>query len=186
MIFTILGNLNLPPSRNINGIPKKFMVPFHIIGDDAFPMTTTLLKPYPQRNLDRHKRIFNYRFSRARRTVENAFGIMANRFRVFLSPINLDPNKVVWLILASCTLHNFLVQKNKGNYLSAADMEDTTYGTIQPGIWRCDKQLTEMQPFPGRNASQQAKCQRDLLAAYFASVGSVPWQHKMLTVALGV
>lgn len=65
-------------------------------------MTTKMMKPYPHRNLEKEKRIFNYRLSRARRVVENAFGILAHRWRVFLTTIKLSPDKVTDIILAAC------------------------------------------------------------------------------------
>ena len=66
------------------GIPTPSPLPdddkpigYYIIGDDAFGMKTWLMKPFSRRSLENDERIFNYRLSRARRLVENAFGILA-------------------------------------------------------------------------------------------------------------
>ena len=66
--------LNLPSTRYISkNIEKKF--PFVFAGDEAFPLPTNLIKPYSRNFLEHSELIANYRISRARRIVENAFGI---------------------------------------------------------------------------------------------------------------
>ena len=50
-------------------------IPYHIIGDDVFAMKTLVMKPFSQRNLKKKMQVFKYRLSRARRVIENAFGI---------------------------------------------------------------------------------------------------------------
>ena len=71
------------------------------------------------------KRVYNYRLSRARRVVGNAFGILANRFRIFLTPIALPPATVEQIVLAACGLHNMLQTEVGPVYFGAlADRED--------------------------------------------------------------
>ena len=65
-----------------------------IVRDNALPLKHYLLKPYSQIGLTKQKRIYDYRLSHARRMVENTFGILANRFRIFMKPIALSPEKV--------------------------------------------------------------------------------------------
>ncbi|XP_070188769.1 uncharacterized protein [Littorina saxatilis] len=48
-------------------------VSYCFIGDDALGPSPTMMKPYSLRGLTNEKRISNYRLSRARRVVENAF-----------------------------------------------------------------------------------------------------------------
>ena len=43
---------------------------YHVVGDDIFPLKSWMMKPYPE-NLSYEQRIYNYRISRARRTIES-------------------------------------------------------------------------------------------------------------------
>lgn len=100
------NSLHIPEPSILPGSDK--CLPFIITGDDAFPLKTYLLKPFPFRNQDHQRRVFSYRLSRARRTVESAFGILANRWRVLLNPIQLEPKKVETVVMACLILHNLL------------------------------------------------------------------------------
>ncbi|GFW95272.1 nuclease harbi1-like protein [Trichonephila clavipes] len=66
------------------------------------------MKPFSKHGLSDEEKIFNYRTSRARRVSENAFGILAWRFRVFSKAIELKPDTIDRVILAACSLHNWL------------------------------------------------------------------------------
>jgi len=60
---------------------------------------------YPKGSL---QRIFNYRLSRARRVVENVFGISSSIFRVLRKPILLEPENTQIIVKTVAHLHNFL------------------------------------------------------------------------------
>ena len=100
------NSLNIPPPDKLPG--SESISPYVIVADDAFLLSKYLQKPNSQSGLTKEKRIFNYQLSRARRVVENAFGILSNRFHVFMSPMALAPEKVEIITLASCILHNYL------------------------------------------------------------------------------
>ena len=74
---------------------------YHIIEDEAFPLRKDLMKPFSHRNLEHTQEIFNYRISHARRVVKNAFDVLANRSRVLLTRINMDPSKATRAVLAA-------------------------------------------------------------------------------------
>lgn len=55
---------------------------YHLIGDGGFPLLEWLLRPYNETpKFGLQKRYFNYRLSRARMVVENAFGILKGTFK---------------------------------------------------------------------------------------------------------
>jgi len=98
--------LSIPPASALPGTSTD--TPMVFVADEAYPLRPYLLKPFSARGLTTSERVFNYRLSRARRTVENAFGMLANRFRVLHHPIQMDPVKVSTVIMAICVLHNML------------------------------------------------------------------------------
>lgn len=103
---------NIPEPAPIiqNGQPQ----PYVIVDDEAFPLKTYLLRPYSSSYLrdNEPNKVFNYRLSRARRVVENAFGILAARWRCFRGPLEIQPELVDQVVLTSCCLHNMLCADN--------------------------------------------------------------------------
>lgn len=93
--------LNNPQPRPLP--VRRKLAPFVFTGNDAFALTMYMMKPCTQSGLDCEKRIFNYRLSRNRRISENAFRILANRWRILWPAIRLCPEKVTWLTLAVIT-----------------------------------------------------------------------------------
>ena len=105
-------------------------MPYVIVADDAFPLKTYLMKPYPFRGVPFENRVTNYRISRARRVSENAFGTLGNRFGIFLSAMELSPENVEKVTLDGCVLHNFLREKPPASYTPPGS------GDVQHGDWR--------------------------------------------------
>lgn len=76
------NTLNIPGPRKLPN--SNLLTPFVVVADDAFALKTYMLKPYAGKvSDDIPSRIFNYRLNRARRIVENAFGILSSKWRVY-------------------------------------------------------------------------------------------------------
>lgn len=113
------------------------------LGDEALTLTSYLMKPYASLNiLTKKQKIYNYRHCRARRIVENAFGILARRFRLFRRPIPLAPTTVVKITKAACSLHNFIRMSGLNQDFKSIDIEDLENGCIIPGDWRNEPEST--------------------------------------------
>ena len=91
------------------------------------------MRPYP-RTLDKKQRIFNYRLSQARRTIENAFGILCACWRIFHMPIQAKVEKVQNFVLACLALQNYLRLTDNASYCPSGFTEsyDDT-GNLQEG-----------------------------------------------------
>jgi hypothetical protein len=66
--------------------------------------------------LDQSHSVFNYRLSRARRIIENSFGILVARWRIFKRPIIAKPKNVILFTKAAIALHNYLRTQESAVY----------------------------------------------------------------------
>lgn len=165
----ISGNLNTPPPEPVNG--SLFGLPYVFVGDEAFSLRPDFMKPFNVNTLTAERRIFNYRLSRARRVVENAFGILSNRFRILHTSINLSLDKIDIVVLTCCMLHNFL-RRNCASYLPQEEVsEQSTF----------ERRLTPLEN-TRRNVTNQAKSVREMYVQYFNGEGAVDWQDELVGV----
>uniref|UniRef100_A0A3Q1GW95 DDE Tnp4 domain-containing protein n=1 Tax=Acanthochromis polyacanthus TaxID=80966 RepID=A0A3Q1GW95_9TELE len=160
--------LDVPPPSHLRSAPELGPLPHVIVADEAFPMKPYLLRPYPGRHLQEDLRIFNYRLSRARRIVENCFGILTQRWRVYCRRIQVCPEVVDSIIKATCILHNFL-HSAEGDQNPDDD---------EPGEEVGESILAPIRNLRGNRASAEALRVRDAFHQYFNSpAGQVPWQY---------
>ena len=172
------GAIGFPDPAPLPNDDRK--IPFFILGDDAFPLRKWLMKPFSHRGLTDEERIFNYRTSRARRVVENAFGILAHRWRCLLSTMQQQPAIVTKIVMACLCLHNIMRLRYQALHNNDLD-RDAPNGEVIPGPWRDNNVLEDMNNVVGGNmATREAKQLRIYLKHYYNNVGSLPWQDLMI------
>ncbi|XP_054706579.1 uncharacterized protein LOC129216389 [Uloborus diversus] len=143
------------------------LLPHVLLGDSAFALTETMMKPYPVAAAQKNKKmaVFNYRLSRARRTSENAFGILCQVFRIFFTPIPLKVSTADLLIMACCILHNMLRDHNIKVPCDGGKLRLPT------------KNMKRIAPTQNRRSSFAPSNVREVFSNYFMSKhGRVPWQ----------
>lgn len=176
----VRNELLLPPMEPLLGRQKP--VPYVFVGDDAFPISRSLLKPYPGTHVKNSmERIFNYRLCRARRIVENVFGILASVFRVLRPPMLLEPEKAASICMTCTLLHNFLRKSktSRNRYTPIGTFDTEVNGQVIYGAWRKDNNMNSLTALPKtpRKPSQEAKDIQKEFAQYFISNGAIEWQN---------
>lgn len=134
------------------------------------------------------ERIANYRMSRARRIIENAFGIATTRFRLFRRAITADVEVATEATKAIIVLHNYLMAEKSfsNNAYCPQDFVDLEHnGNIREGAWcqenNCNSGFQDVRSMGSNNYSMAAKVIRDNFRDYFISnAGAVPWQNDMV------
>lgn len=171
------GLLNLPAQKQLPDSSE--VVPIFFVADAAFPLKQNIMRPYPGKNLTEAKSIFNYRLSRARRTIENSFGILVARWRILRNTINAIPENAEKIVLACIVLHNFIMLNDKNkNYCPQhfTDWEDEEH-VVHNGPWRNNVQpLPSTNSFRSNNSQKSAIQIRNTLTEYFMNEGAVPFQ----------
>lgn len=173
------NELNIPKDEPLPS--KTEMMPYVFIGDGAFSLSKYTMKPYSGvYEKGNSKRIFNYRLSRARRIVENVFGVMSSVFRVLRNPILLNENRVTDITMTCALLHNFLrkSKSSKASYSPPGTFDSENEDHLES--WRTDQ--NDMSSFSSlrrvaRKSGLETLRIRDLFAVYFITNGAVTWKN---------
>ena len=143
------------------------------------PLKPWLMKPYTGRDLDEPKRIFNYRLFRAKRTIENSFGILSARWRIFHRPTHASVKSTEAIVRATVCLHNYLQLTDNACY-EPNDFIDSTNSNrdILPGDWRDivpgdEGALNNLPHIGGNRYSNVADDTRSSFKNYFKNEGAV-------------
>lgn len=182
------GHVELPPP---NCLPSTNISTEHtFVGDEAFPLKLYMMRPYSKRQLGDAERVFNYRLSRARRVIENTFGILVSRWQILCKTICASPKNVTLYVSALVCLHNFLMTEQLENRPETLpyccndliDREDENHDFV-PGEWRNETGtgiLRDITRLGSNNPPRSAQIMRDTLRDYFVSPAGeeqVPWQY---------
>lgn len=145
-------------------------LPYVIVGDEAFALTSYMLRPYPRSsNLNLEKKVFNYRLSRARRVIECAFGILSAKWRIFRRPLATTVENAISVVQATVCLHNFLIKKDlevsleKRQYAIDINLEDMD-------------NFSQILQFENTNNFLRGGQVRNALTEYFCTDGTVEQQ----------
>jgi hypothetical protein len=160
------NTFNLPKEDLLPGGETYGPMPYVIVADEAFPLTGHIMRPYPgwKNGLPNNKAIYNYRLSRARRVVENTFGILSSRWRVLNNSITLSVDHAISVVKATTVLHNYL-QATSTPYLNFVEENKNLSESFTP--------LKKV----GNYASSHSENVRQRFMDYFQGPGSVSWQQ---------
>ena len=160
-VIALTTTLNFPQPRLIGNYRDNIIYPYVFVADEGFAMKRNMLHPYSRNNVfDEAKYVFSYRLSRARRVIENTFGMLASRFMIFRRAIIVHIETVVNITKRCVGLHDFLIKETSDHYL-ASSMSD---------VEALDDNCLQSFPCPGlNNYPQKAKNIRDKFKDYFVS-----------------
>jgi DDE superfamily endonuclease len=169
-----------PPACNLPGTDDtKF--PFFYVGDEAFALTENFMIPYGKAlvaglgEAQIRRKIFNYRLSRARRIIENAFGILTAKWRIFHTPIQATNENAKLYVQACVALHNYLLKtKNQGVQRSRAPGPTENIYSAAP---QENPYLSTVRVVSNKNALAKHKQLRDTLCDYVNDVNALDYQR---------
>ncbi|XP_017469641.1 PREDICTED: uncharacterized protein LOC108368125 [Rhagoletis zephyria] len=132
--------LGLPHDQPLPGETEPF--PHYLVGDAAFPLRRYLMRPYPGRGIPEEQEYFNKRLSRARRVIENAFGILTAKWRILRTTLCMAPKNAEQIVKACIVLHNF-IKLSCANYVASDFVDRYEEDATIAGSWR-----NEVVPLP--------------------------------------
>lgn len=110
---------------------------FYIIGDNAYPLSDSLLVPFSKLELkSKAHSDYNFYLSQLRIRIEMAFGLLVNKWQIFKRPLVVDFVNVKKVIKTCMKLHNFCIDERTKTQDASTSMRaiTTEYHTL-PESW---------------------------------------------------
>lgn len=170
------NGLHLP--NGIAVLPGSNIATFgFFVADDAFKISTRIMKPYSGKQLSYKQKIFNYRLSRARQTIESTFGIYSNKWNIFHNILCMLPETADTVVGACVCLHNFILTEEK-NVDKIYNLRSLHIDGNMVGNKHVFTNETHSQSL---NTTAEGLEQRNLLCDYFtSSAGKIEWQYDFI------
>jgi len=141
-----------------------------ILGDEAYPLLSYLMRPYPRRQLTESRRLYNYRLSRGMRVAESAFGILAGKWRILNKSTETSPTMADRIVKCICVSHNTFIDReglDERPLLELQNQEDS----FSTNLDKPERQVTRS----NNRSYLRARKVRDAFTVYFNSdVGRLP------------
>jgi hypothetical protein len=138
-------------------------MPFVVLGDDAYPLKTYLMKPFSTKGLSHEERVYNYRLARA-------FGIMTAKWPLLGKAIETEVEKAERIVKCICLLHNLIIDM-EGPFNPEISQEAVEYYKEQQVVsFGCARTFNR--------STKEAQDIRNAFKAYCNGPGAVPWQNK--------
>lgn len=162
------NKLKIPEATHLPGEANDNPFPFYFVADEAFPLQHNIMRPFPKRVLNDARRIFNFRLSRGRKSVECSFGMLTSKFRLFDRPMYTNRSNAVQTIKTACVLHNFIRRREGQPYVP----QEFNKCSVVPA-------LSDNSTFSENNNLNAANRLRNKLGEYFLKpTGAIPTQWR--------
>jgi hypothetical protein len=108
-------------NRFIAALPKEYF----ILGDNAYGLSEQILIPFSgaQKQIVEND-AYNYYLSQLRIRIEQAFGLLTTKWRIFRSPINATLHTTSDIINVASRLHNFVIKEDGDVEIAARDGDE--------------------------------------------------------------
>ena len=166
-IYLENGTLNVPPPKALSN--QEMMLPYVILGDEAYPLTTYLMRPFPRQDLSIEKEFFNYRLSRARRCIECAFGILRSKWRFLATELETKVDNSESIVKWACLLHNIIIEEEG---LRVDDFNDIARLIETRDI--SDQQRAN------RGTNLSIDIRNSFMTFFMSPEGELPWQRDFI------